>query len=335
MILRAVATISVIAQIASAAVAQERVTVGTLRDSKNGALFLADSRGYFKAEGLNVEMIAYASAQPVVQALAAGVTDLGLAALTADAFNLAGKGLIKIVAAQAREKRFYEGSDIVASNGAYRRGLHNAEDLAFRSFGISERSSQSHIQIGQIAAAKGFDLTKVIATPLHSRKAMAEAIAKDRVDATILPAHETRELLVANQGKLIAWYSEIDELQLGALFVSSKMIQTRRATVQKFVRAYLRGVADYAVAFLRHDRYAKRISDAKSREASLAIARYVYPGLPVIKAATTIEEGAYYIDPKGRLDAADIARQIEWYKTQGFLDEGVDARTVLDLSFLD
>jgi len=255
--------------------------------------------------------------------------------LTAEAFNLAGKGLIKLIAAQAREKRYYEGNDIVVSNGAYKRGLRNAENIAFRSFGISERGSQSHYQIGQIAEAKGFDLTKVILTPLHSLKAMADAIANDRVDATILPALDARELLVADQGKLVAWYSEIDEQQLGALFASRKMIQTRRATVQKFVRAYRRGVADYAVAFLRHDRYFKRISDAKSREASLAIARYVFPGLPVTRSATTIEEGAYYFDPKARLHAADITRQIEWYKAQGLVDDGVDARAVLDLSFLD
>ncbi len=335
MILRAVAIISLFAQFVIAAAAQERVTIGTLRQGVNGALFLADSRGYFKAEGLEVEMTAYASAKSVVQALAAGATDFGLADLTAEAFNLAGKGLIKAIAAQAREKRFYEGNDIVVSNGAYKRGVRNVEDLAFRSFGIGERGSQSHYQIGRIAQAKGFDLGKVILTPLHSPKAMADAIANDRVDATILPARDARELLVADQGKLVAWYSEVDEQQLGALFASSKIIQSRRATVQKFVRAYRRGVADYAVAFLRHDRYSKRISDARSREASLTIARYVFPGLPVTRSATTIEEGAYYIDPKGRLSRADIARQVEWYKAQGLLDDGVDARAVLDLSFLD
>src|SRR4029078_3202928 len=114
----------------------------------------------------------------------------------------------------------------------------------------------------------------------------------------------------------------------GALFVSRKMIDTRRAVVEKFVHAYRRGAADYAAALLRKDRSLKRVSDIKSKEAATTIARYVYPDRA--DAAATVELGAYYIDPQARLDVADVARQIAWYKSQGLIDKAVDARTVLD-----
>jgi NitT/TauT family transport system substrate-binding protein len=42
---------------------------------------------------------------------------------------------------------------------------------------------------------------------------------------------------------------------------------------------------------------------------------------------------AYYMDPLARLDAADIERQVEWYKSQGLVDQSVDADAVVDLSF--
>jgi NitT/TauT family transport system substrate-binding protein len=113
-----------IAIVAMPAGAQERVVIGTQRLTDNGALFLAAAQGYFKAEGIDLAMTAYESDQTVAETLAAGATDFGLAGFTPAAFNFAGKGLIKAVAAQVREKRYYEGTEIVASNIGFNKGLH-------------------------------------------------------------------------------------------------------------------------------------------------------------------------------------------------------------------
>ena len=142
-----------------------------------------------------------------------------------------------------------------------------------------------------------------------------------------------RELLAGNHAKLVGWYSELDEQQLGALFVSSKMIATRRSVVEKFVRAYRRGIADYSAALLRKDVHSKRTSDMKSHEAATTIARYVYPDRAESGAAT-VEASAYFIEPQAQLDLADIERQIAWHKARGRVDNNVNARDVVDLSFV-
>lgn len=333
MIPRGLIHFSIIIGLLALASAQERVTVGTLRQAASGALFLAAAQGYFKAEGLDVEMTAYPSEQAVVEALSLGATDFGVTAFGAAAFNLAAKGAIKAIAAQVREKRDYEGNELIASNAAYAKGLRKPENIAGKSFAISELGSSFHYQLGQIALAKRFDLASVTLKPMQSLDAMARAVAIGAADAAILPPQYARELLTANQAKLIVWYSELDEQQLGALFASAKTIAMRRAVVEKFLRAYRRGAGDYAAALLRRDRYAKRISDAKSQSAAAAIARYVYPGQSA-SAAATVEAGVYFMDSQARLDAADIARQVEWYKAQGLVDRSVDARAVMDLSFI-
>ena len=94
MMLRALTILTFIIGLLAPASAQERVTVGTMRLLSNGALFLAAAQGYFKAEGLDIEMTAYPSEQAVAEALAAGATDFGVAGFTPAAFNLAGKGMI-------------------------------------------------------------------------------------------------------------------------------------------------------------------------------------------------------------------------------------------------
>jgi NitT/TauT family transport system substrate-binding protein len=120
MIRRALSILLFVAAIMPAA-ARERVTVATMRLTDNGALFLAATRGYFKAEGIDLVMRAYPNAQAAVQALAAGDADFGLASFTATAFELAGQGKIKAVAAQVREEQGHEGNEIVASDLAYKR----------------------------------------------------------------------------------------------------------------------------------------------------------------------------------------------------------------------
>ena len=129
----------------------ERVTVGLTRVGFERWVFLAASRGYFKAAGLDLELRAYPSGNQVAQALAGGALDFGVAGYSALAFDLAGQGAIKAVAAQARERRGYEGNAVVASNTAYDHGLRNFADLANKVVAISALGSPMHYQLGQIA----------------------------------------------------------------------------------------------------------------------------------------------------------------------------------------
>jgi NitT/TauT family transport system substrate-binding protein len=331
MIRRALTILIVIAGFSNLAAAQERVTVAAMRDGANGALFLAAARGYFKAEGLDLEMIAYSSESDVAVALAAGAADLGIAKFTVEAFTYAGRGNIRVIAAQTREKADYDGSELVASNAAYDRGLRKPEQLAGRSAAISALGSISHYQLSRIAATKGFDFASITLKPQGSVDAVARAIANGDADAAVLPGDSARALLASGQAKLIAWMSQMDELQLGALFASSRSIQNRRAIFEKFLRGYRRGTAAYYEALMRHDRFGKRRSNAASAEAAAQIARYVYPGKAT--GGAMIEADAYYIDPQARLDAADIERQVRWYQAQGLVDKEFRPADVMDLSF--
>lgn len=328
-----VAVFIFISNLSFAAYAQERVVIGTQRLSENGALFLAAAQGYFKTEGIDLAMTAYDSDRTVAEMLASGATDFGLARFTPAAFDAAGKDLIRAIAAQAREKRDYEGSQLVASSIGFQKGLRKFDNLAGKTVAIDALGSTAHYQLLQIARIKHVDPARITVKALGTLDAIARAVGTDQVDAAIMPSLYARELLMANQARFLGWYSELDEQQLGALFVSKKMLETRRAAVEKFMHAYRRGAADYAAALLRKDRSSKRISDIKSKEAATTIARYVYPDRGT-DAAATVELGAYYIDPQARLDVADVARQIAWYKSQGLIDKAVDIRTVVDASFV-
>jgi NitT/TauT family transport system substrate-binding protein len=332
MIRRVLASLFLVLTLALPVSAQERVTIGTMRQIANGALFLAHAQGYFKAEGLDVEMVAYASESDVAEAVAANATDLGLGALTPTAFNYIGRGYMKAIAAQAREKRDYEGTVVIASTMAYANGLRSFDALANKAVAIDKLGTPFHYQVAQIARAKRLSPTSITVKPMQTIDEIARAVGTEQADAALLPAQYARELLTASQARFVGWYSEIDEYQFGALFASTKAIETKRETIEKFVRAYQRGIADYS-ALLRLDR-GKRVSTPKTRDIATIIARYAYPGKQIGTAAATVEANAFYMDPQGKLDLAEIARQVEWYKAQGFVEASVDPKSIVDTSFV-
>lgn len=320
---------------AAPARAQDKLTVGALRFVSNGALFMALEKGFFREQGLEIDLRFFDAAQPIAVAVVSGDIDLGATAFTAGLLNLAGKGGLKVIAAQAKEQKGYEGNNVLASKAAWDKGLRRLEDLPGHSLGITQVGSSFHYQIGQIARVKGFDLKRVDLRPLQSLGNMSAAIKGNQVDAIIIAPHIARALVTAGDAKLLGLYSDLDEYQFGALFASPKAIAGRRPVVQKFVRAYQKGAAEFAGALLRLDASGRRISDARSKEAAAMVAKYVAPGQDPQQAAQRVEASTFYVDPQARLDVGDIHKQVAWFKAQGMIDKSVDPAAFIDLGFVE
>lgn len=320
--------------LASPAAAQDKVAVGVLRFVSSGGFYLAVERGYFKAEGIDVEIKYFEAAQPIAVAIASGDIQFGVTALTAGTYNLAAKGALKVIAAQAGEKKGYEGNALIASNEAHAKGFTSFAAVAGRSIGITQIGSSFHYQLGQIATAQGFELKQVQMKPLQQLPAMIAAVKTNQVDGIIIAPHLAKPMVARGEAKLIGWLSDVGDYNYGALFANSKLVAERRALAERFVKAYRRGAADYAAAFMKRDASGARMMDATADEAAALIGKHVYPADPAAEAVAKVKASASAIDPDARLDLADIERQIAWYKKEGLADAGVDAKTFVDTSFV-
>lgn len=79
---RAVAAAAValtLAGLAQSAAGAEKLVVGALRFTSHSAGFIAYEKGYFKAEGLDVQFKFFQAAQPIAVAVASGDADFGIA----------------------------------------------------------------------------------------------------------------------------------------------------------------------------------------------------------------------------------------------------------------
>jgi NitT/TauT family transport system substrate-binding protein len=314
--------------------AQDKLSVAVLRFVSSGGLFIAVEKGYFKDEGLDVELKFFDAAQPIAVAVTTGDADFGVTAFTGGFYNLAGKGALKIIAAQAKEAKGYEGNIVLASNAAYDKGLTSLDKLGGRSLGITQVGSSFHYQVGQISKAKGFELKSVELKPLQSLGNMVAALKSGQVDAIIIAPHLAKPLVEKGEAKRLGAVSEVAEYQFGGLFTATKSIETRRATVEKFVRAYQKGAADYNRALVSKDASGKIVHGPDSDAIAALVGKHVYPNEPGDKAATLVKASAFYVDAQARIDVADIVRQVSWLKEQDLVDKAVDAKSVLDLSFI-
>ena len=113
--------------------AKEKITIAALTFISSSPLFIAQEKGYYADEGLEVEFKFFRAAQPVAVAIVSGDADFGVTAFTGGFYNLAGKGALKVIGAQSREVRGYDGSAILVSNKAYEAGF-NSKASFYRKF---------------------------------------------------------------------------------------------------------------------------------------------------------------------------------------------------------
>jgi NitT/TauT family transport system substrate-binding protein len=316
----------------STAHAADPVRLGLLHTLSPAPFYIAQERGYFRDEGIDLAFRFFDAAQPIAAAAVSGDIDVGVTALTGGFFNLAEKGTLKVIGGGMHEERGYEGSAILVANKAFDAGLTSVDKLPGHSFAITQYGSSFHYMLGRIADAKHFDIKSVTLRPVQQVSNMLAALTSGQVDATIAIASQAKPLATAGQAHIIAWAGDLVPYQITAVFTTTGMIAQHPDVLHRFAKAYQRGVADYREAFLRKDTKGEIIVDDKTDAAIPLLTKYVFTGDP--QARTKILAGVGYYDAGGALDVADVVDQVRWFRSQDLVKGDSDPAGMLDTSFL-
>ena len=299
-----------------------KAKVGVLRLSSSAPVFIAQDKGYFKDAGLDVELKFFDAAQPIAVATASGDVDFGVTAFTAGLYNLAGKGVLKVIGGMSREKAGFPLIGYFASNNAYAAGLKTPRDLAGKRIAVTQVGSSFHYSLGLLADKYGFKLSDVKVLPLQSLSNAAAALKGETVDAALLPVSTARKLMDDNGAKLLGWVGDETPWQLGAVFASPKTL-ANKALVTKLLGALQLADREY------HEVILAQVKDGNApiNEATKPLLEIIakYTNLPVAQ----VVGNCAYIDPDGKLDVKNVANQIDWLQGQGFVDKGFDADAII------
>lgn len=299
-----------------------KARIGVLRLSSSAPVFIAQDKGYFREAGLDVELKFFDAAQPIAVATTSGDVDFGVTAFTAGLYNLAGKGVLKVIGGMSREKAGYPLIGYFASNNAYAAGLKTPKDLAGKRVAVTQVGSSFHYSLGLLADKYGFKLADVKIIPLQSLSNATAALKGETVDAALLPISTARKLMDEGGAKFLGWVGDETPWQLGAVFASPKTL-TNKALVTKLLGALAKADREYHDVILAAMKDGVAPVNEQTKPLLEIIAKYT--NLPVEQ----VVGNCAYIDPDGKLDVKNVDNQIKWLQEQGFADKGFDANAII------
>jgi NitT/TauT family transport system substrate-binding protein len=312
-----------VAALSSPAPAAEKLTISVIKAATYGCFFIAQDRGYFAANGLEVQFAYFDSSPPVAVAVVAGDLDFGIAATSAGFFNLADK--LRIIGGFAREERGFQGMTFVASLKGWDAGVHSLKDLGGHSISIGTVGSSPHYSLSLIEAKYGIDPKSIRLVPLQSASNQASALIGGQVDAGVTISTVLMPAVKRGETKLLGFVGDETPWQLSSIFTGVKMAE-RRDTVERFLRAYRQGAHDYINAFTGPT--GERREGPSTQAVLEIIGKYVGQTPEQIKPAIG------YVEPDARLDVSDLQRQVDWYVAQGMLKTRIDVGSVIDTRYV-
>jgi ABC-type nitrate/sulfonate/bicarbonate transport system substrate-binding protein len=236
------AVLLAVASFAHPAAAAQKVTI-TLpsTDPDQGAFFIAAKKGYFAAEGLDVEFV-YAGGGVATPGLMSGSVDGSASAASAITAALRD--------APVRIVMVFENTP---PYGIYTISpeIRTLADLKGKSIGISTRGDTFEIAARLALIAAGISPDAVGYTPLGTGAAGGPALVSGMVPAVVLTPAE--RVTMQDEGQLknarsIAELSGKVHMPFAGFAMSQKMLETYPVLAKKIIRAIVKGVR-YEEAF--------------------------------------------------------------------------------------
>lgn len=308
-----------------AASASEPVRIGLVRSAGAAPLYIAVSSAGFAAEGLEPQLKFFQTGEEVSKAMAAGQLDVGLANLSAPFYASAAARGFKLIASLASDQTGFPLYAFLIGKKANKPAFA-ARDLLGKRIGMPEIGSGAWYGVFSAESRFELDPAKIKLVTIGTSARQLAALHRGEVDAALLPFPIAVSSL--HKGESLLRVSDLVQWQAAVVFTTAQTIAAKRSLIERFMRAYQKGTADYQLNFLQYDDGGDFIPGPRHDEYEAVIVKQSH--LPVALFAKT----KTYCDRRANLDAADIRRQVKFWQDQGRLDKGVDAATLLDLSFI-
>jgi len=308
------------------AAAADKIKVAVVSSLGSAPIFVADAKGLFKDEGLDVELVHFDSAQPVAVAVAAGDIDFGATGLTGAFFTFADNGVLKLIGAGTWERPGFQGLGLIASNQAWDAGIKTIAALKGHSVAITQIGTALHYSLYLMLKKYNVDLKDVRVLPLQSNPNVASAVTGGQADGALLSSGNAFALINKKSAHLLGWLGdELGEAQGDGIYTSTKNANDRPETVKHFLAAFRKAAQTWDSAFL--DANGKRADQATAPEMMAIAAK----GLGVSE--DVVKLGLPYFDPQSRVSIPDVQGALDWYYAQGMMKKQVDARKIADFRY--
>lgn len=306
----------------------KKMSIGLLKLTSSAPVFIGIEKGFFKEEGLNLDVQWFEAAHPIAVATASNKVDIGATGITASLYNMVTGGQkLSIVADKGREQKGYSSSALLVTSDLWGQGVQKIEQMKGKRIGITQTGSTYHYMIGRLLETKGLSLNDVEIVPLGKMGALMAALQSKQVDAVILNEPNISTVVAAGYGKLVSQVGDVIEYQTSGIFFSPELMKDKVNGV-RFLKGYIKACRYYYDAVLTQ-KDGKVVPGANYDEVINIIAKYT--DVPV----KDVKTGLPYIDRDGKLLTKDIQTQIDWYVGHQMLEKPLDAGLVADMTLFE
>jgi len=320
---------ALIASLLASGVAQaaDKVSVAVVNASSDAALFIADAKGYYKAEGIEAEFVSFDTGAKMVAPLGAGQLDIGGGAASAGLYNAVDRGIkIKIVADKAHNVKgagfqaFMVRKDLIESGK-----VKSFADLKGMKVAITGAGGSDASVLNEAMKNSGLtynDVEKVyLGFPQH-----AVAFQNGAIAASI--STEPTVSRIVELGAAVRFKGN-DEFypnaQTATILMSGDFAEKRPEVAKRFMKAYLRAVREFNASIVNG-----RIAGPGADEMVKILAKY-----SVIKDEATLRSMIVHgTDPDGKLNVDSLKKDLAFFKEQGDVTGKITVEQVLDDSFI-
>lgn len=284
-------------------------------------LFVAADKGYFKEEGLDVQLERFDSGSKMIAPLSVGQLDAGLGEAGTALFNGVSKGLdVRAVCGNTSlnveeyaSVPFVVRKDLVDSGD-----ITQPSDLKGKKIAVNVPRGNSEYAIAKVLELGGLTINDVELVPIPFPD-IAASLANQAVDAAYLPAPFTE--VVTKDGTAVELYGkDVEQFQNGVLYFGQRFLDPANKEVAvRFLSAYVKALRELLNGGYEND------------EDLAIISKYTN-----LKPEAITKSSRFFQDPNCALEPDSLAGIQEYYVAQGYTDykESIPMDKVLDESFM-
>ena len=314
-------TASNAAPAAAAATGGPTVKIGLVAGTGASPVFVAQGRGYFKDEGLDVQFVTVSSGAELLPLMASNQLDAGISSPAAALFNaIASNVPLKVVGDAGKQLPGAWWGGLVVRPDLQ---LSSPADLKGKTIAVTAPGVGTYMNVVSLLESNGMSDKDVNLTYLNFAD-MLSALASKKIDAAdmVEPAITQGE----SQGVLKRWISnaEIAPGEQEAVLMITPQLAGNQDVANRFILAYVRGLHDYQAAF------------GPEKTDQTAMISSVMPLLPSSYTPDLVSKvRPLGLDADGLVDGDSLKHQQDWYMAHGFVKTAASVDQVVDNSFAE
>jgi NitT/TauT family transport system substrate-binding protein len=306
-----------------------KVSIGVTGSATDVGLWVADAKGYFKDEGIEVQFNNFDSAARMNAVLGSGELDVGAGGPSAGLFNAVGRGIdIRIVADKSQNVTGRGSQKLLVRKDLIDSGRYKsfADLKGMKIAGSAPGSSASTVILKFLE--KGGVKPDEIDNVYMSFPQMGVALKNKAVDAA-LPAQPAVSTAL-RLGDIVAVANDYDVYpvhQISTILYSGRFAKSQPEVARKFMRAFLRGVRYHNDALALDGNF----SGTQGDEIVSILTQYGPFKDPAVWRSFVFSA----CGPDGTLHMPSMKDDLDVWRKQGLIEVPVEVEKAVDTSYLD